>query len=143
MNGFIASIGEQSFYKMCQEYDKMDVEERKHKLGQFNSQINKKLGIKGDLAFSQDKNLTFENSFIKGGYMVSEKDVADKGLQDITKSMMEKGMVRKLMMSKNQNLTAEQRQALYNKILNQKRMQERTTQLQQNNIRQRKYEIPH
>jgi len=143
MEGLIASIGQNSFYKMCEEYEDMDLDERKYRLEQFNSQINKKLGIKGNLAFSQDKNLTFENSFIKGGYMVSEKDVADKNLQDIAKSMMEKGMVRKLMTSKNHNLTAEQRKALYNKILSEKRMQERGKNLQQNNIRQRKYEVSH
>lgn len=143
MEGLIASIGQNSFYKMCQEYEEMDLDERKYRLEQFNSQINKKLGIKGNLSFSQDKNLTFENSFIKGGYMVSEKDVADKNLQDITKSMMEKGMVRKLMTSKNHNLTAAQRQALYNKIISEKRMQERGKNLQQNNIRQRKYDVNH
>jgi len=141
MEGLIASIGENSFAKMCEEYEDMDVDERKSRLEQFNSAINKKLGIAGNLAFSTDKNLTFENSFIKGGYLLSEKDVGEKNLQDITRDMMEKGMVRKLMTKKNQTLSPEQRKALYNKIMAEKRAQERGKQMQQNNIRQRKYAV--
>ena len=139
MNGLVASIGENSFLKMCQEYEEMDVEERKARLGQFNSAINKKLGIAGNLSFSNDNNLSFENSFVKGGYLLSEKDVGNKSLSSITKDMMEKGMVRKLMTNKNQTLTPEMRKALYNKILSEKRIQERNRQVQQNNSMQRKY----
>ena len=138
MQGLIASIGEESFDKMCKEYENMDLEERKYRLNQFNSAINKKLKIAGNLEFSADKNLSFENSFVRGGYLVSEKDVNNMNLRDMAKSMMEKGMVRKLMSNKNQNLTASQRQALYNKILQQKRMQEKRKQFQ-NNSRQMRY----
>ena len=51
--------------------------------------------------------------------------------------MVEKAMVCKLRSNKNQNLTASQRQALYNKILQQKRMQEKTKE--QVNSRQIKF----
>lgn len=141
MEGLIASIGEKSFANMCKEYENMDLDDRKNSLNKFNSAINKKLGIAGNLDFSSDKNLSFENGFIKGGYLLSEKDVENKNLQDIAKDMMEKAMVRKLMVKKNQTLSPEQRKALYNKILSEKREQERTKQMQQNNIRQRKFTV--
>ena len=139
MEGLIASIGENSFAKMCKDYDDMDIDERKHRLNQFNSQINKKLGISGNISFTTDNNMTFENSFIRGGFLIMDKDVRGMDLMEMTRNMMEKSMVRKLMTSKNQNLTTEQRKALYNKILQEKRAQERGKQMQQNNIRMRTF----
>lgn len=125
MEGLIASIGEETFEKMGKQYENMDLNDRKNALNKMNSEINKRLGIVGKLDFSTNKNLEFENSFIKGGYLLSEKDVSEKNFKDITRDMMEKGMVRKLMTKKNQTLSASQRQALYNKITQEKRMQER------------------
>jgi len=124
IEGLIASIGEKSFDKMCEDYEEMELDERKNGLEKMNSAINKKLGIAGKLKFSTDPNLTFENSFIKGGYMLSEKDVGEKGLKETLHDMMERSMFRKLQTKPNQNLSNSQRAALAEKIKIEKKVQE-------------------
>lgn len=122
MEGLIASIGEKSFDKMVKEYEDMDLEERKVGLEKFNSKINQKLGISGKLDYSTDKNLKFENSFTKNGYLLSEKDIKENGLTDTLKQMMEKSMVRKVMNDPKSNMTMAQKKALVEKIMKEKKL---------------------
>lgn len=122
MDGLIASIGEKSFDKMVEEYEDMNLEERKAGLEKFNSKINQKLGIAGNLNFSEDKNLKFENSFTKNGYMVSTKDVKENDLPGMLRSMMEKGMVRKVMSDSKSNMTLTEKKALVEKIMKEKKL---------------------
>lgn len=137
MEGLIASIGERSFEKMCENYEDKDLDERKVDLQKFNSKINQRLNIAGNIDFSTDNNLDFENSFIKGGYLVSEKDIKENNLEDILKQMMEKGMTRKVMIDQKSNLTMAERKALVNKIMKEKRLTKE--QMLQNKSLLRKY----
>lgn len=122
MDGLIASIGEKSFDKMVEDYEDMNLEERKAGLEKFNSKINQKLGIAGNLNFSEDENLKFENSFTKNGYMVSTKDVKENDLPSMLRNMMEKGMVRKVMSDPKSNMTLTQKKALVEKIMKEKKL---------------------
>ena len=136
--GLIASIGNNSFKIMCEEYENMDLEEKKELLGKINKGINKKMDTTSKLQFISDgKNFSFQSSVDIEKYSIHEKDVKSMDLRNIAKSIVEKAMVCKLRSNKNQNLTASQRQALYNKILQQKRMQEKTKE--QVNSRQIKF----
>ena len=137
MDGLIASVGERTFEKMCEDYEDMDLDERKNGLEKFNSKINQRLGISGNIGFSTNDNLEFENSFVKGGYLVSEKDVKENNLEDMLKQMMEKGMVRKVMVDKKANMTMAERKALVNKIMKEKKLSRE--QMLQNKSLLRKY----
>ncbi len=137
MDGLIASVGERTFEKMCEDYEDMDLDERKNGLEKFNSKINQRLGIAGNIGFSTNDNLEFENSFVKGGYLVSEKDVKENNLEDMLKQMMEKGMVRKVMVDKKANMTMAERKALVNKIMKEKKLSRE--QMLQNKSLLRKY----
>lgn len=141
MDGLIASIGENSFDEMIKQYENMDMDERKAALMKLNSSINKKIGIAGNVDFNNDNKMEFQNSFIKGGYLLSEKDVMDKNLQNIAKEMIEKSMVRKIMTNKNTTMTAAQKQALYNKVVAEKARQVSIRNNKQNIIRQRKFAV--
>ena len=136
-DGLIAFIGEETFKKMSEDYEDMDLDERKNGLEKFNSKINQKLGIAGNIGFSTDDNLKFENSFVKGGYLVSEKDIMDNNLEDMLKQMMEKSMVRKVMFDPKCNFTMAQKKALVNKIMKEKKLSRE--QLLQNKSLVRKY----
>lgn len=120
MDGLIAQIGEKYYNDLCIQYDKMDKEEKKQCLTSMNKEINKHLKISGNIDFSNNKNLSYENSFVKGGYLITEKDVSEKQLSEMTRNMMEQSMVRKLMTSKNQNLNIKERKALVEKIMKEK-----------------------
>ena len=137
MEGLIASVGERTFEKMCENYEDKDLDERKVDLQKFNSKINQRLNIAGNIDFSTNDNLEFENSFIKGGYLITEKDVKDNNLEDMLRQMMEKSMVRKVMVDKKANLSMSQRKALVNKIMKEKKLSRE--QMLQNKSLLRKY----
>lgn len=88
-----------NFEDACEKYDEMDLDDKKFKLGEFNSKINSRLGISGDLKFLQTKDVPFEKSFFnkangQSGYYLTEEEVRKNGLKKTLYNMMEKSMVR-------------------------------------------------
>ena len=129
IKGFIAhNFGDMSnFEDKCKEYEEYDLDDRKFQLQEFNSKINTQLGIAGDLKFSNNPNLKFENSFFDkghGGYYLTEEDVAKKGLGPALYTMMEKSMMRQLEQKREQKISPEQKKAMHEKIMEEKKKRE-------------------
>ena len=73
-----------AFEDFCKSYNENeDLDKRKFCLQDFNSKINRQLGIFGDLQFSQSPNMEFENSFTDDGYYLTEEEVKNKDLKPI------------------------------------------------------------
>lgn len=122
----------EAFEKECETYDDMDLDDRKFKLGEFNSKINSRLGIQGDLKFLQNPDVKFEKSFFNkgnGGYYLTEQEVAEKGLKATLYNMMEKSMIREKEMRAGIKFSEQKRKAMHDQIIKeniarQKRAQE-------------------
>lgn len=126
-----------AFEDECKNYEEMELEDRKFKLQDINSKINTQLGIVGDLKFSSNPNLKFENSFFdkgNGGYYLTEKEVAEKGLGPALYTMMEKSMMRQLEQKQEQKLSPEQKKKMHEKILKEKKQREEQKKRQEEQI---------
>lgn len=122
--------GKNYFEKEEYNYENADLNERKDTLKEYNSEINKYLGIAGDIRFTTEK-IDLAGSFNSKfkGYYISEHDLKDttKDLNDMVGSMMEKSMVRAMMEkgtirgAENQlgkkGLTQKEQKALYYKVM--------------------------
>ena len=107
-----------------------NLKDKKSFLTKFNSEINKKIGISGELKFV-NHDMNFEESFSykgNGGYFLSTNDidVEGKDLKGLLYSMVERSMIRKAEIKKDKVMTPEQKRALHEKIMldKQKREQE-------------------
>ena len=110
----------EAFEKECEIYDEMDLDDRKFKLGEFNSKINTRLGIQGDLKFLQNPDVKFEQSFFNkgnGGYYLTEQEVAEKGLKATLYNMMEKSMIREKEMSAGIKFSEQKKKAMHDQII--------------------------
>lgn len=110
------------FDKACENYDEMDLEDKKFKLGEFNSKINTKLGIKGDLKFLQSKDVPFEKSFFnkangQAGYYLTEEEVRKNGLKKTLYNMMEKSMVREKEIKAGIQLSEHRKKVMHDKMI--------------------------
>jgi len=108
---------ETNFLETCKEYKEYDLDERKESLQEINSQINRQLGIAGDLSFSTNPNLKFENSFTKNGYMLTEHNVKSQGLKQTLYTMMEASMIREKEIKNQQSISIAQKKAMHEKIM--------------------------
>ena len=108
---------EEHFEKLCEEYNNYDLEKRKFCLEKFNSKINTQLGIAGNLSFSKNPNLKFENSFSDKGYYLTEQEVEAKDLKQTLYTMMEKSLMRQKEIINQEKLSAEQKKAMHKKIM--------------------------
>lgn len=109
-------------------YENADLESKENFLTRFNSEINKKLKIAGELKFT-NMDLNFEDSFSykgKGGYFLSTSDidVEGKDLKNVLYGMVERSMIRKAEMAKDKIMSPEQKRALHEKILQDKQKRE-------------------
>lgn len=124
----VHNYGDQkAFEDDCKNYDELDLDDRKFKLQDINSKINTQLGIVGDLKFSSNPNLKFENSFFdkgNGGYYLTEKEVQEKGLGPALYTMMEKSMMRQKEQKMGQVMSPEKKKQMHEKIMAEKKKRE-------------------
>ncbi len=116
-----------AFEEECKNYDELNLEDRKFKLQDINSKINTQLGIAGDLKFSSNPNMKFENSFFdkgNGGYYLTEKEVQEKGLGPALYTMMEKSMMRQKEQKMGQVISPEKKKQMHEKIMAEKKKRE-------------------
>ena len=116
-------------------YEESSLDDKKVFLTKFNSEINKKIGIAGDLKFV-NKDLEFEDSFSykgNGGYFLSTNDinVEGKDLKGLLYGMVERSMLRKAEIKKEKIMTPEQKSALHEKVMREKQKREREEQRQE------------
>lgn len=124
------------FAKECENYEKMDLDERKFKLQDINSKVNTQLGIAGELHFSTNPNLKFGNSFFNkepGGYYLTEEEVMKKGLSNALYSMMEKSLMRQKEQHMEQQISPYEKEKMHKKI-----MEERKQRIEQKQREQEK-----
>lgn len=122
------------FANACENYEKLDLDERKFKLQDINSKINTQLGIVGDLHFSTNPNLKFGNSFFNngnGGYYLTEKEVMEKGLGPALYTMMEKSLMRQKEQLNGIQMDPREKEKMHKKILEEKRQREEARQREQ------------
>lgn len=119
LEGFVTrNFGsELNFDKFCKDYENFDLDERKNCLQEFNSKINTQLGIAGDLKFSTNPNLKFENSFTDKGYYLTEQQVDTQSLKPILYAMMEKSMIRELEVKNEQKISDQKKKEMHKKIM--------------------------
>ena len=119
LEGFVVrNFGnELNFDKFCKEYEQLDLDERKSCLQQFNSKINQQLGISGDLKFSTNPNLKFENSFTDKGYYLTEDQIENQNLKPVLYAMMEKSMMREIEIKNQEKISAQKKKEMHNKIM--------------------------
>lgn len=124
----VHNYGDQkAFEDDCKNYENLDLEDRKFKLQDVNSKINTQLGIAGDLKFSSNPNMKFENSFFdkgNGGYFLTEKEVQEKGLGPALYTMMEKSMMRQREQKMGQVMSPEKKKQMHEKIMAEKKKRE-------------------
>ena len=113
-----------AFEKFCEKYNDLDLDERKDCLTEFNSKINIHLGIAGELKFSSNPNLKFENSFTKNGYYLTEKEISARDLKPMLYSMMEKSLIRQKEIRMGEKITAQRKAAIHKKILEERNKQQ-------------------
>ena len=108
---------EREFEKLCQEYKDYDLDERKNCLEDFNSKINQQLGIAGNLKFTSNPNMKFENSFTDKGFYLTEKQVETQDLKPILYTMMEKAKIREFEIKNQQKISIQQKKEMHKKIM--------------------------
>lgn len=108
---------EENFEKFCEKYESLDFNERKDCLTELNSKINSHLGISGELKFSSNPNLKFENSFFDKGYYLTEKEVETQDLKPMLYSMMEKSMIREKEIKYQEKISAQKKRDMHKKIM--------------------------
>lgn len=112
---------EKKFEDLCKQYEDLDLNDRKNCLQEFNSKINTQLGIVGDLNFSTNPNLKFENSFTKNGFLLTEKQVENQDLKPMLYTMMEKSMMRQKEIQNGQKMEAKKKKEMHDKIMEERK----------------------
>lgn len=125
------------FAKECENYEKMELDERKFKLQDINSKVNTQLGIAGELHFSKNPNLKFGNSFFNkdpGGYYLTEEEVMKKGLSNALYTMMEKSLMRQKEQQMGQQISPYEKEKMHKKIMEERKQRIEQKQREQEKI---------
>lgn len=115
-------------------YEDAEMDAKEAFLKKFNSEVNKKIGISGSISFSENP-MSFSDSFnVDGkGYTLSSNQVDVKAdeLRNLLYSMVERGLMRQQEIQQGKQMTPEKREALHNKIMQDKQKREQEKQRQE------------